>query len=57
MKTPFLTPKQAEAWRATQPAPLAENDIPTPGMDRGGLLLGLYGAGAVLLGLLGWVLH
>lgn len=63
MKTPFLTPKQAEAWRATTaaPAPAAapdpQLDIPAPGIDRGALTLGLYGAGAVLLGLVGWALH
>jgi hypothetical protein len=70
MNTPFMSRNAAEAWRAANPTPAPAqleaflgNDprpldcIPAPPLSYGLLRVALPLAGAVLLGIVGWLTH
>lgn len=70
MNTPFISRNAAEAWRAANPTPapakldafLAHEPrpvayIPAPSLSAGLLKVALPLAGAVLLGIIGWLTH
>jgi hypothetical protein len=70
MNTPFISRNAAEAWRAANPTPAPAqlnaflgNDprplpcLPAPPISLALLKLALYGTGAVVLGILGWLAH